>query len=238
MEIILPEQNYSLDEINNTIYTAVKGYIENIRLLKIANYYAVHTGKKTKLIIPFPTFNQYRFDWKWNKDFYNSRRTIKTGDDLTLRLEIRLYQSLDGINISVYIEVSISATKVRKNKKTNKLGYIFKTITEIYSNDLFVAKVSNRPGLYSTGFLSNISWETDDETTTYSYGETQVQHNKTTLKRVQETEVLHIPKGQVKGIDVSYDVKMGLPMYDPITLISMNGTDSAFASFVKKMKRN
>jgi len=239
MEILLPEKNYSLDEINTTLYTAVKGYIENIRLLKLANARALRYGEGDEVTVTFPTLNQFEFDWSWDKDYDNSGREINTGDDLILKLDIKPNQSLEELAGLFNVQVLISAAKVKESKKNNELGYVFKSIIEIYSNDDFVAKVSTQTGLYASNFLSDISWETDDETTTYSYEDTQVQQDRSIIKQTEGVSMVHhIPKGQTKGINVLGDTKLGLLMYTPITIIPIRGNSPAFTSFVKQMKRN
>jgi len=239
MEILLPEQNYSLDELNSTIYTAVKGYIENIRLLKLANLDALYLEKGTKVTVPFPTYNQCKFDWEWNKDYYKPRKTIKTGDDLTLGLDIRLHKSLEGLGIGFSVQVSISATRVRKSKKTNKLGYIFKSISYITSDDNFVARLQHQQSLYVSNFVSNIYWKYDDEIKTYSYEDTQLQQSKTVIENnISHTQLFYFPKGQVKARNISEDTKQNFPKNTPITLVPIDFIPSAFQSFVKQMKRN
>ena len=235
MEIILPEQNYSLDELNSTIHSAVKGYIENIRLLKIANMDTHYYGKGYKITAPFPMSNHFKFDWKWNKDFHNSRRTIKTGDDLTLKLDIRLHKRLKGLSLGLNIQVSISATKVRKSKKNNQLGYVFKSISKIYSSDYFIARIQTRLGVYSARFLTTTSF---DKSKIYSYEDTQVQHGKYPYKSNMLYSAYYFPKGQMKSINVSEDTKLGFPKDAPMYIIPMDSISPAFKSFIKKMKRN
>ena len=247
MEIILPEQNYSVYELNSTIYTAVKGYIENIRLLKLANVDALIKGDGTKVTIPFPTFNQIGFDWKWGKDFSDFTSKIKTGDDLILRLRMNDAQYIDGLVLGLNVQVSISATRVRKSKKTNKLGYIFKSISNIYSNDHFVAKIVKLPGLYANSFLMSNTFESLDsdpsyQSKIYSYEDTQVRQNRYIYVSNSMHGLFHIPEGQVKGIKITEDSpsKIQLPINTPITLIPIEFKDTspAFASFVQKLKRN
>jgi len=240
MEILLPEQNYSLDEINTTIYTAVKGYIENIRLLKIANVDALIDGKGKKLTVPFPTCNQFEFDWTWDKDYHNYDKKIKIGDDLTLELFANLKRHTDGLRADFIFKVLISATKVRKSKKNNPLGYVFKSITVIASRTYCIAKVSNRPGFYAAYFLSNIDWSTLDTTKTYSYEDTQVQRDKFILKSSSFYNIFYIPERQVKGIKINEEssFKRQLPTNAPIVTIPIDFISPAFKSFVKKMKRS
>jgi len=237
MGIILPEKNYSLDELNTTIYNAVKGYIENIRLLKVANVHALTDGEGKKLIVPFPKFNQLKFDWTWNKDSYNLKRIIKTGDDLTLQVDIKRKHYIEGLSLGFHVQVSISATKVRKSKRNNELGYVFNLIERILSKAMFVARIEEQSGFYITNFLL---WTISDQKKIYTYEDTQVQ--QASFKTTNNTSflMLYVPRGQVKGIDVSEDTKLNIPSDTSITIIPMDskGTSPAFASFVKQMKRN
>jgi len=63
---------------------------------------------------------------------------------------------------------------------------------------------------------------------------------KTTIEANKPSKIFHIPKGQLKWVDVSDDTKLGLPNSGTITLmhIDANKSATAFASFVKQMKRN
>jgi len=235
MGILLPEQNYSLEELNSTIYTAVKGYIENIRLLKIPNTRALRYGEGDKLIVPFPTYNQFDFDWTWNKDYHNDDRKIKVGDDLTLQLYMSINQFIEGLRVDFILQVFISATKVRESKKINGLGYTFKTISEIHSRTQFVARIEKRTGLYASDFLT---WSTFGKSKIYSYEDIQVQQDKFTFMSSSLYDVYYIPRRQVKGIDVTEDTKLGFSKDTPITLIPIDSISPAFKSFIKKMKRN
>jgi len=245
MEIILPEQNYSLDELNTTVYTAVKGYIENIRLLKLANEKALYYGEGDKLIVPFPASNQFEFDWEWNKDLYKPKKTIKTGDDLTLELVIMLVQHVDGLVYDYSFQVLLSATKVRKSKKTNQLGYKFKSIVSVYSMSKFVARIATLPGLYAYNFLMSDSFgalhsDPSYKSKIYTYKDTQVQQNRFTYVFNSMHGFLHIPKGQVKGIEINKksSSNIQLPKNSLMHISPIRGTSPAFASFVQKMKRN
>jgi len=235
MEILLPEQNYSLDELNTTLYTAVKGYIENIRLLKVAHSSALSYNEGHRIILPLPTYNQFKFDWTWNKDYYNPRKTIKTGDDLTLQVGIKLKHYIEGLSGTFRIQVNIAATKVRKSKKNNELGYIFKAITMIFSTAMFVAKVEEQSGVYITNFLL---WTISDQSESYSYEDTQVQQASSRTENNTSFFVLYVPKGQIKAISVSEDVKLNIPRGTPTTLIPIDSISPAFKSFVQKMKRS
>jgi len=165
MKIILPEKNYSLDELNSTIYNAVKGYIENIKLLKPANREVTHHKKEGKITAPFPAYNQFAFSWVLN------------GDDLTMEVSMSSTQFIETLRVDFIIQVFLEVTKVEKSKKTSQLGYKFKAITKVYSVDDFVAR-TNRQGVYVSNFLRDRIWEYNDESQIYSYEDTQAQRSK------------------------------------------------------------
>ena len=245
MEIILPEKNYSLDELNTTIYTAVKGYIENIRLLKIANGKALYYGEGDSVILPFPASNQFEFDWKWNRDYDDYTRTIKKGEDLILRLHIEQKQYIEGLIKTFILRVLVSATKVRKSKKTNQLGYKFKSITEVYSRAQFVARIVKLPGLYSNSFLMSDTFGFVDsdpsyQSKIYSYEDIQVQQKRYTYMPSSMYGFSYIPEGQVEGISINKKSpsNIQLPKNSLMHISPIRSTSPAFASFVKQMKRN